>query len=94
METIGLLDLPALFFLALNSGKDNASCAIASLIILLVLPVFVGFLSENKKLVRVAVFWQAVLLSVIFMIYNQWVIVVLIVAGIAYYRQKISGKMA
>ena len=80
-----LVSLPVLFFRALNGGKDNAACAIASLILLLVLPIFIGFLLGNRKFIRVALFFQVMLLAVIFMIYSQWVIVALIAAGITGY---------
>ena len=74
--------LPALFFLALNSGKLNAACAVATLIYSLLLPIFFGLLIANKKIIYFSILCQLFLLSVIFMIYDQWVIVILIAAGI------------
>ncbi len=89
-----LMNLPVLFFQALNGGKDNAACAIASLMMLLILPIFVGLLLGNRKMIRVALFCQVILLSVIFMIYELWIAVVLTAAGIVCWRQKFSGKPA
>lgn len=89
-----LVNLLILFFQALNAGKTNASLAIASIILLAFGIIFIGVLLSNKKIVRIALFCQAILLSVIFMIYNQWIIVLVIAVGIVLYRQKFSGKMA
>lgn len=85
--------LPSLFFKALNAGKTNASFAIASIILLVFGMVFIGVLLSNKKITRVAFLCQAILLATIFMIYDQWVGVILITVGIVYYRQKFSGKL-
>lgn len=89
-----LMNLPALFFQALNSGRLNASFAIASIILLAFGIVFIGILSSNKRMIRKALFCQAMLLSIIFMIYGQWVVVILIAVGIILYRQKFLGKTA
>lgn len=66
-----LVNLPLLFFQALNAGKTNACLAIISLMILFLLPAFLGFLLSKRKWVNIALFCQAVLLSVIFMIYGR-----------------------
>ncbi len=89
-----LVGLPVLFFRALNGGKDNAACAIASLMMLLVIPIFAGFLLKSRKIIHVALFCQLALLVVIFMIYSQWTIVILIAAGMVCCLQKFSGKPA
>lgn len=95
MEAIYFLaTIPVLFFQALNKGKTNACLAIISLMMMLLIPIFVGILLSRKKIIHVALFCEAIMLAVIFMIYGQWVVVVLIAAGIIYYRQKFSGKPA
>lgn len=87
-----VVNLPLLFLEALRGGKVNACLAIISLMIMLLLPIFIGALLSNRKLVRIALFCQAMLLSVIFMIHNQWIIVLGIVVAIVFYRRKISGR--
>lgn len=86
--------LPLLFFKALNGGKVNACYAILSLMIMLMVPIFIGTLLSKRKWINIPLFCQAILLSVIFMIYGQWVIVVLIAVGIVYYRQKFQSKLS
>lgn len=86
--------LPFLFFKALNGGKVNACCAILSLMIMLIVPIFIGTLLSKRKWINIPLFCQAVLLATIFMICGRWIAVVLITAGIVYYRQKFSGKLA
>lgn len=94
MEIINLLaNLPLLFFQALNGGRANACCAVISLILTLVPLLMIGILLSNKKIVRVTLFCQAILLSAIFMIYGIWIAVVGIIAAIIYSRRKLSGKL-
>ncbi len=95
MEIINFVaTLPILFFKALNGGKTNACCAILSLMIMFIVPVFIGTLLSKRKWINIPLFCQAILLSVIFMIYGRWVIVLGIAVGVVFYRKKFSGKLA
>ncbi len=84
MDFLGLIfSLPRLFLESLKMGREGAVCAVGAIMALLTLPILVGIILWNKKLIFCSLIIQALLASVIFSLYDWWFVTVIIVAVIA-----------
>lgn len=64
--------LPWLYYRAFIESRNTACCAVLSLVILLIIPIFVGILILNKKMIRIALLCQLILIPVAAIIYGWW----------------------
>lgn len=80
--------LPWLYYRAFTESKNTACCAVLSLVILLIVPIFIGILISNKKMVRTALFLQAIFGSIAVVIYGWWplgILTLTILMAVLYY---------
>lgn len=80
-----LVNLLILFFQALNAGKTNACCAIISVMMLFIIPMLVGLLISNRKLVRGALYCEIFLFCVFLAIAVHWLLGFVIMVAVTYY---------